>query len=87
MDLRSPIMNTNPKHKFLFDYFIGREGDQILDVLSEVDLVDSGLLDSLDILELASLIESNLGIKIDLASADVFNSMRRLNSIINLLEK
>ena len=80
-------MNTNPKYKFLFDYFIGREGEQILDVLSEVDLVDSGLLDSLDILELASLMESNLGIKIDLASADVFNSMRRLNSIINLLEK
>jgi len=81
------INEINPKYNFLLDYFVGREGEQILDGIFEVDLVHAGLLDSLDILELAILIENNTGIKIDLSVVEVFDSMRSLNSIINLLEK
>lgn len=77
----------NPKYNFLLDYFVGREGEQILDNLFEVDLINAGLLDSLDILELAILIENNVGIKLDLSEVEVFESMRSLNSIISLLEK
>lgn len=77
----------NPKYNFLLDYFVGREGEQILDNLFEVDLINAGLLDSLDILELAILIEHNVGIKLDLSEVEVFESMRSLNSIISLLEK
>lgn len=77
----------NPKYNFLLDYFVGREGEQILDNLFEVDLINAGLLDSLDILELAILIENNVGIKLDLSEVEVFESMRSLNSVISLLEK
>jgi acyl carrier protein len=80
-------MNIDPKYKFLLDYFIGREGEQILDVLSEVDLVDSGIIDSLDILEIAILIERNLGIKLNLSEDQTFSAMKRFDSIIYLLEK
>ena len=81
------INEINSKYNFLLDYFVGREGEQILAGIFEVDLIQAGLLDSLDILELAILIENNIGVKIDLSVAEVFDSMRSLNSIINLLEK
>lgn len=77
----------NPKYNFLLDYFVGREGEQILDSLFEVDLINAGLLDSLDILELAILIEDNTGVKLDFSEVEVFDSMRSVNSIISLLEK
>jgi len=81
------VNEINPKYNFLLDYFVGREGEQILDSLLKVDLIDAGLLDSLDILELAILIENNIGIKLDLSEVEVFDSIRSVNSIISLLEK
>jgi acyl carrier protein len=80
-----PINNT--KYKFLLDYFIQREGEQIVAELENLDLIESGIIDSLDILELAILIEENIGFKIDLSNDQAFSAMRRFNSIIDLLEK
>lgn len=80
-----PIDNT--KYKFLLDFFIQREGDQIVAELEDLDLIESGIIDSLDILELVILIEKNVGVKIDLSNDQVFSSMRWFNSIIDLLEK
>ena len=80
-----PIDNT--KYKFLLDFFIQREGDQIVAELEDLDLIESGIIDSLDILELVILIEKNVGVKIDLSNDQAFSAMRRFNSIINLLEK
>lgn len=80
-----PIDNT--KYKFLLDFFIQREGDQIIAELEDLDLIESGIIDSLDILELVILIEKNLGVKVDLSNDQAFSAMRRFNSIIELLEK
>ena len=80
-----PIDNT--KYKFLLDFFIQREGDQIVAELEDLDLIESGIIDSLDILELVILIEKNVGVKIDLSNDQAFSAMRRFNSIIDLLEK
>ena len=80
-----PVDNT--KYKFLLDFFIQREGDQIVAELEDLDLIESGIIDSLDILELVILIEKNVGVKIDLSNDQAFSAMRRFNSIINLLEK
>lgn len=80
-----PVDNT--KYKFLLDFFIQREGDQIVAELEELDLIESGIIDSLDILELVILIEKNVGVKIDLSNDQAFSAMRRFNSIIDLLEK
>ena len=49
-----PVDNT--KYKFLLDFFIQREGDQIVAELEDLDLIESGIIDSLDILELVILI-------------------------------
>ena len=80
-----PVDNT--KYKFLLDFFIQREGDQIVAELENLDLIESGIIDSLDILELVILIEKNVGVKIDLSNDQAFSAMRRFNSIIDLLEK
>jgi acyl carrier protein len=80
-----PVDNT--KYKFLLDFFIQREGDQIVAELEDLDLIESGIIDSLDILELVILIEKNVGVKIDLSNDQAFSAMRRFNSIIDLLEK
>ena len=81
----NPIDNI--KYKFLLDFFVQREGDQIVTELVDIDLIESGIIDSLDVLELAILIEKNIGIKIDLSDDQTFSAMRRFNSIINLLEE
>jgi len=77
----------NAKYKFLRDFFVQREGDQIVAELLDLDLIESGIIDSLDILELAILIEKNVGVKVDLSNDQTFSAMRRFNSIINLLEE
>ena len=77
----------NAKYKFLLDFFVQREGDQIVVELLDLDLIESGIIDSLDILELAILIEKNVGVKVDLSNDQTFSAMRRFDSIINLLEE
>jgi|688.fasta_scaffold638656_2 acyl carrier protein len=77
----------NAKYKFLLDFFVQREGDQIVAELLDLDLIESGIIDSLDILELAILIEKNVGVKVDLSNDQTFSAMRRFDSIINLLEE
>ena len=81
------MINYDSKYQFLIDYFVEREGMQIIEKLFVIDLVESGLIDSLDILELAMLIEENLDIKLNLSDDKVFKAMRNLNSIIDLIEK
>lgn len=75
------------KYKFLLEFFVQREGNQIVEKLMDLDLVESGIIDSLDILEIAILIERNLGIKLNLSEDQTFSAMKRFDSIINLLEK
>jgi acyl carrier protein len=81
------MINSDSKYQFLIDYFVEREGMQIIEKLFVTDLVESGLIDSLDILEIAMLIEENLNVKLNLSDDKVFKAMRNLNSIINLIEK
>ena len=81
----NPIDNS--KYKFLLDFFVQREGEQILEKIFEIDLVEAGLIDSLDILEIILIIEENLGVKLDLGEELIFEKMRRLSTIIELLEK
>jgi acyl carrier protein len=70
---------------FLLEYFIKREGKGVIEYIHEVDLFDSGLLDSLDIIELADIIEKHTGIRLDLTDEITFKSIRRIDSIVNFL--
>jgi acyl carrier protein len=78
--------NLQDKKYFLENYFVEREGSQILEKLFEVDLIQTGLLDSLDIIELAIKIEETFSIKLNLIDNKTFESMRSFNAILKLIE-
>lgn len=75
------------KEEVLEEFFIRREGAEIVDSLKDVDLFETGLLDSLDVVELAVYLENELGLKIDLTHESSFKAMRRFSSILELIGK
>lgn len=71
--------------KKLLNFFVSREGAEIEGKLREVDLFEAGLLDSLDVIDLAMYLEIETGTKIDLTSEETFIAMRRYSSILKLI--
>lgn len=71
----------------LASFFVEREGEGILDTLREVDLVEVGILDSLDFVGLAVHIENEFGCRLDLTDAEVFRKLRRFDSMMQLIEE
>lgn len=53
-------------------FFVEREGEGVLDELREVDFVEQGYLDSLDLVTLAVFIEKEFGKKLDLTDPEIF---------------
>ena len=72
---------------FLTTYFTQREGSDLTDVINNLDLISSGYLDSLDMISLATEIESRFGVKVDLTSQETFRRMRTWNGIVELVTK
>ena len=66
-------------------FFVDREGPEILENIDHIDLVDEGILDSLDFLSLAIYIEEQFNFKIDLTNESTFIAMRRFSTLIALL--
>lgn len=78
-------MNENEKK--IATFFIEREGQGIVEKIRDIDFLESGIIDSLDLVSLAVHIEKNFKIKLDLADPTIFNSARRFDSIVALVEK
>ena len=49
-------------------FFIEREGDGVLDVIKNIDFMEQGLLDSLDMVTLAVFVQKEFGRKLDLTA-------------------
>ena len=77
----------NNDEKILSRFFVEREGEGVLDSLKSIDLIDSGILDSLDIVTLASFIEEEFSVKFDLTDTNTFNAVRRFDSLMELIRK
>tara|TARA_B100001287_G_C22400518_1_gene397652 strand:- start:144 stop:389 length:246 start_codon:yes stop_codon:yes gene_type:complete len=73
--------------KIISDFFIKREGKEILNHLHQIDFIDSGYIDSLDLLVLADYIEESFNIKIDLTNEDTFKAVRKFQSLVKLIEQ
>lgn len=69
------------------DYFIKREGESIVKTIEDLDLIDAGLLDSLDLIELSEIILENTGVQLDLNQESTFLAMRKLSTLIDLINK
>jgi acyl carrier protein len=68
------------------NYFIQKEGENILDSIKEIDFIDSGIIDSLDLINLAVYIEETFNLKLNLVDESTFNSIRQFDSLVKLIE-
>ena len=70
--------------KIIDDFLSKKEGKSILKDIEEKNLVDEGLIDSLDILTIASEIEKKTNKKIDISKSKNFNKFNKYKNIINI---
>jgi len=75
------------KEKKLLKFFIEREGEGVKNIIKKVDLIDGGLLDSLDIVSLASFIQKEFKVKINLTNDSTFTKMKKFKTILKLIDK
>jgi acyl carrier protein len=68
--------------KELENFFEKREGAGSYQKLREVDLLDEGLLDSLDMVELATIVSTQTGVTVDLSERSHFQALRSIDSIL-----
>jgi acyl carrier protein len=80
------ILDKNQKITFLENFFIKKEGKQILKNLKKDNLIKQGYLDSMDVVNLASLIQKNYQIKINLSKESILKSFEKFDSIIKLIK-
>ncbi|MGB3740153.1 MAG: acyl carrier protein [Pontixanthobacter sp.] len=67
-------------------FFIEREGEGVMDSIREMDLIDAGILDSLDLVSLATMIDTRFGVKLDVGDPATFASMRRYDDLVKLAQ-
>lgn len=75
------------EEKKLAKFFVEREGEGVLTDLRNIDFFETGLLDSLDMVTLAVFIEKAFGVKLNLAEGDTFNSVRRFDALMELINR
>tara|TARA_B110000259_G_C13844131_1_gene333963 strand:+ start:14 stop:268 length:255 start_codon:yes stop_codon:yes gene_type:complete len=78
--------NKNQKINFLEDYFVKKEGKQVLKNIKKINLINAGYLDSMDVVNLASLIQKTYKKKIDLSKESVLKSFEKFDLIIKLIK-
>lgn len=78
-------INDRKKIKFLEDFFIKKEGKQILKNIKKTNLIKAGYLDSMDVITLASLIQKKFKTNVDLSKERVLKSFEKFNTIIKLI--
>lgn len=70
--------------KIVDDFLSKKEGKSILKDIEKKNLVDEGLIDSLDILTIASEIEKKTNKKIDISKSKNFNKFNKYKDLINI---
>ena len=78
-------MNRDDAEQAVREFFVQREGEGVMDQVRDIDLVDAGILDSLDFVDLSSFIEQKTGRKLDLSDPATFEAMRRYDTLVDLV--
>ena len=73
--------------KFLNNYFLSKIGKQNLKSLKKKDLIDSGIIDSLDIVTLSVIIKKSFNIDLSINSQKSINVFKSYNSLLNAIKK
>jgi len=77
------MSNKKIVKKIIDDFLTKKEGKSILKDIEKKKLVDEGLIDSLDILTIASDIEKKTNKKIDISKSKNYNKFNNYNDLIN----
>ena len=80
-------MELNKNEAKLAQFFIEREGEGVLEIIKDIDFLEAGIIDSLDFVSLAVFVEKTFGKKLDLTDQDVFQAMKRFQSLLELIEE
>ena len=75
----------NKLKKIVDDFLIKKEGKNILKNITKKKLVSDGILDSLDIFTLASIIENKTKKKIKITDNKVFKKFEKYKELIKLV--
>jgi D-alanine--poly(phosphoribitol) ligase subunit 2 len=68
-------------------FFIQREGEDVLHELYNLDLFDSGLIDSLDVIELIVYIEKHTGVLLKLSDSETFDAFHSASQLVDLISR
>ena len=78
-------MEFSEADKIITEFFIEREGEGIVDQLKTLNLTEEGIIDSLDIVFLATYLEEKFGKKIDITDDNILNAFSKFESIVKLV--
>lgn len=78
-------MEFTERERKLAQFFVEREGERILEEIRDIDLIETGIIDSLDMVSLAVYVEAKFKKKVDLADPATFGAMRRFDSLLALI--
>ena len=78
-------MEFSQTEKIVSEFFIEREGEEILKVIRKIDFIDEGILDSLDVVSLAAFLQKKFNKKIDVTNYETMQAFHHFNDIIKLL--
>ena len=80
------IKSTNYE-KVLESFFVKKEGQNIKKSLKKINLLKSGILDSMDILNLALFISKKFNIKVDISNEKNLKAFEKFDHILKLIKK
>jgi acyl carrier protein len=72
--------------KELENFFIKKEGKEILKSIKKKNLIQSGLIDSLDILTLSSILQKKFNYKVNLNNPKILKSFEKFEKIVGLIK-
>ena len=71
--------------KIVDEFLIKKEGKSILQDIENLNLIKEGVIDSLDLLRLASLLEKKTNKKINISSPKIYNKFSNYKKLIKIL--
>ena len=74
-------MPLTDQEQRLARFFVQREGEGVLEIISTVDFFQQGLLDSLDMVALAVFIEKEFQRKLDLTDPATMKAMAQFDTL------
>ena len=73
--------------KILENFFVKKEEQNIKKSLKKINLLKSGILDSMDILNLALFISKKFNIKVDISNEKNLKAFEKFDHILKLIKK